>query len=125
MSRPSDQDRTLDELDPPAWGAPDYDSHLVISCHRLRSVPIGTLGAEDLRLLIGQGIGLPWLLPLALDKVEADPLAEGDFYPGELLACILQVPAGFWSRGWSDRLKAVVASLEPVPDELAAADRQS
>lgn len=120
MNRPLDRKRTLDELDPPAWGAPDYGSHLVTTCHRLRGVPIGALGTEDLRILIGQGIGLPWLVPLALEMLETDPMAQGDFYPGDLLASVLRVPGGFWSREWEwrNRLNVIVGSLESVPDEL-------
>ncbi|MFC7276617.1 contact-dependent growth inhibition system immunity protein [Paractinoplanes rhizophilus] len=38
------------------------------------------------------------LVPLALDQVEQDPLAEGDFYPGDLLdALIRRVPDSYWA----------------------------
>jgi hypothetical protein len=30
--------------------------------------------------MIGQSIGLPYLLPLALEHLRKDPLAEGDFF---------------------------------------------
>ncbi|WP_410636547.1 contact-dependent growth inhibition system immunity protein [Amycolatopsis sp. cmx-4-83] len=31
-------------------------------------------------------------MPLALDLLERDPLAEGDFHPGDLLVALLKVP---------------------------------
>ena len=38
--------------------------------------------------MIGEGIGLAHLLPVALDLLEADPWTQGDLYPGDLLvAC--------------------------------------
>lgn len=83
---------TLDDVDPPAWTGPSpADTHLVQRCHALRTVPVSTLGAEDLRLLIGQRIALPVLLPIALERLEADPLAEGDLYAGDLLDAVLRV----------------------------------
>ncbi len=120
MSRPFDRTKTLDELDPPAWGEPEYNSHLVETCHRLRSKPIGEFSVEDLRIMIGQGIGLRFLVPLALEVVEPDPLAEGDFYPGDLFASILRVERDFWAREWQwrDRVLALLDRLPEVPEEL-------
>lgn len=69
---------------------------MVQQSQRLRKVPIGQLGVEDLRLLITQGIGLPFLVPLALDLLEAQPLVEGAYYRGDLLVSVLQVGEAFW-----------------------------
>ena len=65
-----------DELEGNAWNPPEYEATLVTTCHRLRKVPIG------------QQIGLLWLVPLALSVVEREPMAEGDCYPGDLLAAL-------------------------------------
>ena len=43
-----------------------YDSSLVKNCYRLRRVPLKHFRIEDLRLMIGQEIGLKYLLPIAL-----------------------------------------------------------
>ena len=130
MSRPLDRSRTLDDLDLPAWGEPDHDSYLVTTCHRLRRKPIGEFSVEDLRIVIGQGIGLPWLVAIALEVLEQEPLAEGDFYPGDLLACVLRLRREVWAREWEwrDRTRAVLGRLPEVPKELheaVAAFRES
>jgi CDI immunity proteins len=91
-----DESRTLDELDPPAWGAATYDSALVQRCHELRKTPLGKFSPEDLRLMIGQEIGLDYLIPRAIATVEANPLAEGDMYPGDLLHALVRVSDGYW-----------------------------
>jgi len=116
-----ERSRTLDELDPPAWGEPTYDSYLVTTCHRLRRKPLREFSTEDLRIMIGQGIGLRWLVPLALEVLEEDPLAAGDFYSGDLLAAVLRVGPTFWSQEpeWHVRAKAVVAQISHIPKELA------
>ena len=89
-------DQTLDELEEVEWGPPQYDTALVTNAHRLRRVPLKQFRIEDLRLMIGQKVGLEYLIPIALDHLEANPLAEGDCYPGDLLAAVARVPDGFW-----------------------------
>lgn len=88
-------DRTLDDLEG-TWPEPDYDSYVLRETHRLRGVPIGEMTIENLRLLIGQGIGLDWLVPVALDILRVDPMAEGDFYPGDLLSAVSRVRVEYW-----------------------------
>ena len=94
----SDLHRTLTDLEGKDWGPPTYDSHLVTECHRLRNVPLKDLGIEDLRLLIGQQIGLPYLISLALDQLASNPWAEGDLYPGDLMKRVAEVPASYWTE---------------------------
>ncbi|MGW1729321.1 contact-dependent growth inhibition system immunity protein [Streptomyces sp. NPDC002306] len=78
--------RSLEELERDRWQAPPADAtRLVATVHALRSRPIGTLTVEDLRLLIGQNVGLPVLLPFAVEVLRDNPLAEGDMYEGDLL----------------------------------------
>lgn len=60
-------------------------------CHRLRHVPLKELSSEDLRLLIGQEIGLPFLVPLALEQFAENPWTEGHMYPGDLLKAVVTV----------------------------------
>lgn len=47
--------------------------------------------------MIGQQISLFFLVPLALEKLEEDPLVEGNYYSGDLLKVVLEVPAQFWN----------------------------
>src|SRR5687768_12778935 len=88
--------RTLEDLEQERWGEPEFGSHLVTECHRLRKVPIGQFTIENLRIMIGQGFSLPHLMPLALDKLVDNPFAEGDFYPGDLLQAVLRAKWEFW-----------------------------
>jgi hypothetical protein len=91
-----DRSKTLQQLTFQDWGEATYDSRLVTECHRLRRVPLRDFTAEDLRLMVGQNIGLEYLVPLALEQLEEDPFAEGDYYPGDLLVSVLGAQAQFW-----------------------------
>ncbi len=93
-----DPNKSLQELENSDWGEPTYDSHLVVTCHKLRRIPLKLFNIENLRIMIGQNIGLKFLVPLALKHLYSHPLAQGDFYPGDLLAALLRVEADFWTQ---------------------------
>ena len=88
-SEPSMPGKTLDELENLTWGEPAFDSYLVATCHRLRKKPVDEFTVEDLRIMIGQTIGLEFLLPRAIDVLEREPLAAGDFFVGDLLVNVI------------------------------------
>lgn len=109
-----DRRKSLQELERDDWGEPDYHTHLVQTCHRLRRVPLADFTAGDFRIMIGQKISLLFLVPLALEKLQEDPLVEADYYPGDLLNVVLDVPETFWSvhTDMRDVLRQVVAKTE-------------
>ena len=97
---PADESkRTLDTVDPPAWGPAPPDATLLIKrCHELRTKPLIDFTVEDLRIMIEQRVALDRLVPLALRRLKPEPLAQGDYYPGDLLASVLRVDTAFWER---------------------------
>lgn len=98
IMRQFDRNKSLQQLDGKDWGEPSYDSHLVTECHRLRRVPLCEFTVEDLRIMIGQQFSLEYLIPLALEQLRAEPLAEGAFYPGDLLEAVLRAGGQFWQQ---------------------------
>jgi hypothetical protein len=70
-------------------------------------------GVEELRLLIARQQGLRRYVPLALDLLEENPLAEGDYYPGDLLHAILNVDGNYWHahRDQWERVDEIVESF--------------
>jgi CDI immunity proteins len=118
-----DRSRTLQEIERHDWGEPAYDSYLVTTCHRLRRKPLNEFTAEDLRIMIGQKISLPILMPLAVEWLEREPLAAGHYYEGDLLAVVTTVGDDFWADH-PDSLQRVrrvlgrVLALLPSLDEI-------
>ena len=92
-----DRTKSLQQLEQHDLGEATFDSYLVTTCHRLRRKPLDEFTVEDLRIMIGQKIGLPYLLPIALERLKDDPLAAGDYYPGDLLAMVVSADDSFWS----------------------------
>lgn len=90
--------KSLESLEKDIWGEPEYDSYLVTTCHRLRKKQLKDFGIEDLRIMIGQNLGLKFLIPLAIDRLKENILAEGDFYEGDLLKAVLTSDANYWKE---------------------------
>ncbi|MBR0753448.1 hypothetical protein JQ604_14770 [Bradyrhizobium jicamae] len=122
-----DEHLTLQQIDGQDWGNPEAgETGMVAKCRRLRRTPLKDLSVSDLRLLIGQEIGLTTLVPRALLRVSSDPLTEGDYYPGDLLSVLLRVKGAYWSENPDElvRLVSIAKSVETndrkVVDECRA-----
>jgi hypothetical protein len=106
------EEGTLQELEGEDWGEPTYDSYVVTTCHRMRRKRICDLTVEELRLAIGQQMGLKFLLPIAIRKLNDDPFVSGDFYPGDLLRNVARAPFEAWAE--SPELTALLAELKAI-----------
>jgi hypothetical protein len=90
--------------------------------------PLRQLGPAELRLLLTQGRGLAWVVPLALGRLGREPFAAADYGPGALLAALLTVDPARWEPAWTERLARVVHSarahldLLPEPARASLAD---
>jgi hypothetical protein len=121
MRRGFDRRKSLQELEEDDWGEPTYDSYLVTTVHRLRRKPLAEFTVEDLRIVIGQGVGLAFLIPLAVELLENEPLAAGDFYAGDLLRAVLRAGEAFWTNH-PDSFQHVRKIVSRVKDLLRSLD---
>ncbi|MFG2013188.1 contact-dependent growth inhibition system immunity protein [Micromonospora sp. NPDC048868] len=109
---------TIEQLEREIWPDPDPGStFLVRRCTELRRKPVAEFTVEDLRIMLGQQIGVSALLPLAVQVLLRDPLAEGDYHPGDLLFTVLRLSNSAWSdfRAERKRLASTVARLVAGP----------
>jgi len=109
-------EQSLEQIEQQSWGdPPDGSSSLIATVHELRRKPIGHLTAEDLRVLLSQRVGVDTLMPLVLERLEKEPLLEGDFYPGDVLAAVLRISPEYWT-GHLGQLAALERVLTGVTD---------
>ncbi|MFF0492769.1 contact-dependent growth inhibition system immunity protein [Nocardia sp. NPDC004068] len=104
----------MEQIDGKIWPELAADAtRLMKTVHKLRRKPIDLFSAEDLRILLGQNEVTAVLLPLVLTVLERNPLAEGDYYPGDLLTTTVRIPAEVWKAGAKApvRLHAEIDSL--------------
>lgn len=114
-----DLSKNLNDLEGIVWEKPEYSSRLVIRCHELRVKKLSDFDIEDLRLMIGQNIGMDYLIPLAIQKLKEDIFAEGDFYEGDLLQNVLCTKCEFWIKHpeYVPEINDIIAeALEKLPN---------
>ncbi len=101
---------SLEEIDGTRWGAaPDGATPLMLRVYQVRTQPISSYTAEDLRVLISQQVSLNVAIPCALVHLQPEPLLQGDFYPGDVLVTVLKVSPEYWTANPSHR-----ATLEKI-----------
>jgi hypothetical protein len=90
--------KSLESLEKKTWPAlsADQGSYLIKTCNSLRKKQLQDFTTEDLRIMIGQEIGLYFLIPLAIETLTDNIFAEGDYYEGDLLKNVLDVNTKFW-----------------------------
>ncbi|GLR15083.1 hypothetical protein GCM10007907_38730 [Chitinimonas prasina] len=125
-----DLSKSIEQLESAVWEYNPYPSNVVQREQRLRKLALESLSIDDLRFLIGQEIGLPYVLPLAFEHLAENPAAGGQMYPGDLLDSVLSVRAAFWEeqadldRELIDLIPSVESLLELLRDEILPALRE-
>ncbi len=116
--------KTLTQLEKNDWGSiPDEAPPSIKKCFVLRNKQLGELSLADIRLLIGQGIGLDYLMPIAVDQLRNNPLAHCDHYPGDLLANVLRAGHDFYQKN-PDVFKDVESIFnDSVPSAMKGLDK--
>lgn len=127
MQKDFDRTKSLQELEQSDWGEPTYDSYLVRTVHSLRRKPLQDFTIEDLRIIIGQELSLDYLMPLAIEQLEANPLAEGHYWQGDLLTAVLRQRAEFWHEHphLIPIIDKIVARAEALIEEMSGIDREN
>lgn len=90
--------KSLQNLEKKVMTNDGYSSNLTARCTELLSRPLNEYSVEDMRIMIGQQVGLNYLIPLALEQLHINILSEGDYYAGDLLNVVLKVDKAFWSK---------------------------
>ena len=69
-----------------------------MTCHNLRKKPLKDFEIEDLRIMVGQNMSLEFLIPLSIEILKEDILANGNSFKGDLLTNILSSNKSYWSK---------------------------
>ncbi len=115
--------KSLENLEKSIWPPldPDEGSYLIKTCNHLRKKQLQNFSTEDLRIMIGQDIGLKFLIPVAIKTLTENILAEGDLYPGDLLKCVLTSDKDYWQEN-RDNWTIVCELFEKNMTKLEAAE---
>lgn len=114
-------DKTVEALEKDYWNDPGKTTYLIETCHKLRKKQLKDFETEDLRIMIGQNLGLKYLIPIAIKKLTIDILADGDFFEGDLLLNVLRRDPSYWKEekdNWNTVYKMIVDKKEWLAQEL-------
>lgn len=64
----------------------------------LARLHVANVSDRELLVALVHGRLLEAVVPLALDRVEREPLRDAGRFAGELLRGLMEVPGGFWAR---------------------------
>lgn len=117
--RKFDRRKNLEELEKDFWEEPPFTSQLVTTCYALRKKPLKDFTVEDLRITIGQNESLNYLIPIAIEVLQTNPFADGDYYEGDLLGSVLSVKKDFWQEypQLYETVKDILQSAENLKTE--------
>ena len=109
--------KSIENLEKDFWGQPPKASTpLVNKVHELRTIQIEKLEPKDIRLLIGQNVGLKYLIPLALDILRDNLFVDAELYDGDLLKTVMNVNDDFWLNN-KDVKSQLDDLLQPYTEE--------
>lgn len=113
--------KTMEALEKGYWKDPGKTTYLIETCHKLRKKQLKDFETKDLRIMIGQNLGLKYIIPIAIKKLNIDILADGDFFESDLLLNILRSDSGYWKEekdNWNIVYKMIVDKKEWLAQEL-------
>jgi hypothetical protein len=112
--------KSIENLEKDFWGRPPKDSTpLVYKVHNLRTIQIEKLEPKDIKFLIGQKVGLKFVIPVALDILSDYLFIDTEYYNGDLLQNVMQVDKGFWdnNKGLKEQMDTLLKSYSDEDKE--------
>jgi hypothetical protein len=93
-----DRKKTLVQLKREKFRDPYWDFHPFPSGYFLRHRPLESLNDAEMWQLIRQAIGLDYLVLMAVERLETNPLIKARRSEGDLLSAVLCADALVWKR---------------------------
>ena len=92
----------------------EYDSSLVRNVVAAYDKQIKDLTDADLRVLVGQKMGLEFIIHRVIKRFKVNLFADCDLYEGVLLKNVLEIPDIFWQKNKNEYLEILqIINLQP------------
>jgi len=118
-----DKTKSIEQLENDIWSDSNFPTTLVEKCYHFRKLAIKDLSVEQFRLLIGQNIGLTFLIPSAVEILRENILSAGNFYEGDLLSAVLSSENSYWLANPEIRM-ALTTLLSEKRVEISKANKK-
>lgn len=128
VTKRTDLSLSLEELAGFSVASPDdAPNPLVAAIFRSWGKPLDQLTGEEIGRLVVQHDGYPFVLDLVWPKLEADPLFDGGYYPGDVLSNLIRADRRIWAERpeYEARLGKLYRRALKRPQDENAAFRES
>lgn len=89
--------KSIENLEKDYWGdVPQDQTGIIQRVYRLRKLPLDEFTIDDIRFLIIQHTGFPYILVLAIEFLKDNLYAEGNYYEGDLLSAVIAIKPDYW-----------------------------
>jgi hypothetical protein len=88
----TDSSKSIEQLENDVWETVEFPTELVEKCYAYRKIPVQDLTGKQLRVLISQAIGIPFILSKTIAILKSNILIEVEYFPGDLLSTVLKIP---------------------------------
>lgn len=84
----------------------------------VRHRPLSDLGIEDIGKACRQNVHVDYVVPLAINVLNDNPIA-GEMYDGELLVALADIPSQFWidRMEMSRKVRVIIERAKPELDD--------
>ena len=83
--------------------------------------PLRRLQPAELLALVEQGVALPAVAPLAIEKLEADPMLQANRHPGDLMTALLEADTRYWQEhfdAWAEMVGVAAVAVNRVNEAM-------
>lgn len=118
--------RSLIELDAAGWEEGTLPDDLPPAVFRLGQKPVRKLTPAELYHLLRFHLSMDYVAPLALFRLQDDPLLMADKHPGDLLTALMESDMRFWldhEEMWGDVLEVAAHALEAIQERMTKEER--
>ena len=107
MNKEDFNNKSIEELENNFWEEPELKSGLTMLCYKARKKKINELSEDEICTLIQQKIGLEYLVPIAVKKIENYFSNITDFYLSGLLDALLNLSNDEWINNQEQKNKLI------------------
>ena len=116
-----DVQKSLLELEPENWDVANLDEQQLAIAQRCAAKPLRRLGLTELYLLLRENLALPYVAPLAIQRLEGEPFLEAATHRGDLLTALMESDSRFWMEHyalWLDVIPLLEAAVVQIQEHL-------
>lgn len=119
--------KSLIELEPEQWDPDSLSPLQAQMALKLAGKPLRKLAPPELEALIAENLGLPFLVPLAVERLREEPFLQAARHPGDLLTTVMEVDLRFWLERydlWLTMIEILEEAVRQINARIEAEGRE-